>query len=510
MFVLEALVLTFMTTPLVTTLYPPKYRVRIAKTGANFKNVADDENGRTSEAQTSRKRKRSRRHEKQSSQSGERVSGSDRRMSGGYEEDEDQRTRFTVVLDRIEHLPGAMAIAQLVNPLISGFESDVDGDEHAEADDDDGGEKVVKSEKLQLDLNEPTLGRDSPAPSITTTSSSSSTSSTRTSLLTPTINALRLIKLTDRVSAVMKSHEISTLLHTDPLLCVFRMFALLQGIDVYGEVDVVPEEEMAERVLEGGERFGAEMVVVPWVVHSASASGTGGTGVGTDGRQSQVHSQVQTPKGGVVHNPFDALFRSGGTGKEGASAPTSPEIHPHSHPHPHSHGHSLWTLAPNTSLIHSHFIRNVFARSDVDVGLYIDQSGVVGAPPFVNSVPESDIPLSAGTDPMNAMGFGLAGAGRGRGRVHMFLPFFGGPDDRLALEFVVGLCRRNERLRATVVRFRKVEASVAGGGGGTIPGAEGGGDKDKTQGDRNEEVNMTTVASVSSLSFIFLLAGADV
>ena len=43
MFVLEALVLTFATTPLVEWLYPPHFRVRIAATGANFKNVSDGE-----------------------------------------------------------------------------------------------------------------------------------------------------------------------------------------------------------------------------------------------------------------------------------------------------------------------------------------------------------------------------------------------------------------------------------------------------------------------------------
>lgn len=45
MFVLEALVLTFVTTPLVTWLYPPQYRVRTAATGANFNNVTDGETG---------------------------------------------------------------------------------------------------------------------------------------------------------------------------------------------------------------------------------------------------------------------------------------------------------------------------------------------------------------------------------------------------------------------------------------------------------------------------------
>jgi hypothetical protein len=46
MFVLEALVLTFMTTPLVVAFYPQKYRVHAAATGANFNNVPGAEMGR--------------------------------------------------------------------------------------------------------------------------------------------------------------------------------------------------------------------------------------------------------------------------------------------------------------------------------------------------------------------------------------------------------------------------------------------------------------------------------
>jgi hypothetical protein len=43
MFVLEALLLTFITTPMVTTLYPPHLRVHAAAKGANFDNVNGDE-----------------------------------------------------------------------------------------------------------------------------------------------------------------------------------------------------------------------------------------------------------------------------------------------------------------------------------------------------------------------------------------------------------------------------------------------------------------------------------
>lgn len=42
MFVLEALVLTFATTPLVTWMYPPHVRKHVAATGANFDAVAGD------------------------------------------------------------------------------------------------------------------------------------------------------------------------------------------------------------------------------------------------------------------------------------------------------------------------------------------------------------------------------------------------------------------------------------------------------------------------------------
>jgi hypothetical protein len=42
------------------------------------------------------------------------------------------------------------------------------------------------------------------------------------------------------------------------------MFAILQGINVFAEVDVVPEEAMADCTLERASDFGAEIVVVPW------------------------------------------------------------------------------------------------------------------------------------------------------------------------------------------------------------------------------------------------------
>jgi hypothetical protein len=389
-----------------------------------------------------------------------------------------------------------MAVAQLINPLIHGFDDDdsrVDSEHNIDSDDKSSlKEKLSETVRLKRVKSGDDERPGSPTPSTTPSVALSSSTDTSSTIVAPVFNALRLIKLSDRVSAVMKSHDTSTLLHSDPLLSIYRMFALFQGINVLGEVDVVPEAEMAGSTLERATGFGAEMIIVPWVIHTSSSNSAAAANVlspANDGWQ----SQAQTPRGNVGHNPFDALFKA---------APTSLDTHTHTHTHPSSTTHAqgqqgYWSLATGTSLIHSHFIRNVFARSDVDVGLYVDQSGIVSATSHHD-------PTSSAADPLSLV-FGVGnGSNKGRGRVHIFLPFVGGPDDRLALEFVVGLCRKNERLRATVVRLKKVEGNAKAPGvvgvDGTIPGAEGA-DKDQEKDIatevRNEEVNTTTIASVS-------------
>jgi len=97
-------------------------------------------------------------------------------------------------------------------------------------------------------------------------------------------------------------------------------------------------------------------------------------------------------------NPFDALFRA-------------------------THG-----GATSTSVVHSQFVREVFSRcTDIDVALYIDP--VVRSPGDVFRKSTS---------------------------YHLVLPFFGGPDDRMTLEWVVQLCT-NVRISATVIRVRKLD-----------------------------------------------------
>jgi len=77
------------------------------------------------------------------------------------------------------------------------------------------------------------------------------------------------------------------------------------------------------------------------------------------------------------------------------------------------------------ALLRSQFVRKVFANSSSDVALFIDRG-------LLTDSSTSIYP-------------------------HIFLPFFGGPDDRLALSFVIQLCM-HEGVSATVIRLERLEA----------------------------------------------------
>jgi Kef-type K+ transport system membrane component KefB len=78
-------------------------------------------------------------------------------------------------------------------------------------------------------------------------------------------------------------------------------------------------------------------------------------------------------------------------------------------------------FAADGSTMYTHFIRNLYTTSMTDVAVFIDR------------------------------GFAGGASGPGAGQ-HVFLPFFGGSDDRLALRLVVQLCHHTN-VTATVLRF---------------------------------------------------------
>ncbi|CAK5283117.1 unnamed protein product [Mycena citricolor] len=343
MFVLEALTLTFMTTPLVTVLYPPALRVRASGSGANFDNVSGaDEAG----------------HRQRVLRDG-------------------ARTRFTFVLDKIEHLPGLMSIAQLIQP--SGI------------------------------TQTSSSGSSTPENRRTSKSSASSESSELLS-----ISALRLLELSDRVSAVMRSSASESLLHSDPVLSIFRMFGELHDLRIDTALSIVPFDNMAPSVTEHAQSTEADMIVLPWLPFATHADGV---------PTLEPHETAPvTPR--QSQNPFDALFRATGGGDRSASA------------------------------LHAQFVRGVFSDAPVDVALCVNQE-------------------------RSAVGHAVGS------KQHLMLVFFGGPDDRMALEFVVQLCAGSTHVTATVLRMFKREMDTHMT---PIRSAHFGPEK-------NEETNALTVAS---------------
>lgn len=98
-------------------------------------------------------------------------------------------------------------------------------------------------------------------------------------------------------------------------------------------------------------------------------------------------------------------------------------------------------FATDGSPMYTHFIRNLFARATSDIALFIDRGfgGATITPP---------------------------GSGQ-----HVFLPFFGGPDDRLALRLVVQLCH-HAHVTATVIRITHHDVSDSGSESGTLEGRD--------------------------------------
>ncbi|KZV90004.1 hypothetical protein EXIGLDRAFT_838110 [Exidia glandulosa HHB12029] len=282
MFVLEALVLTFMTTPAVQYFYPPRLRVRASAGGVKHAAVESPREKRSLDVPS---------------------------PTDGLGAVEGWKRHFTVVLDKVEHLPAMMTITQLVRPASGGR-----------------------------------------------------------------VDALRMIELSDRTSAVMRSSAAETLLQTDPLIGVVRALGELGGFSVQAALAVVPPDAFASSIDEHVQDVGSDLVLVSWSAPHAT----------------QHHHTMKDAPANTTVNPLGFLFGGGGD------------------------------YAPAVS--DAHFVRSVFATSSVDVALYVDP--------------------------------GHGPTGQKTRKMHFVLPFFGGPDDRLALEFAVQLCASSDAT-ASVVRIEK-------------------------------------------------------
>lgn len=265
-------------------------------------------------------------------------------------------TRFTIVLNKVEHLPAVMTLTQFLQPPLK-----------------------LSSTADTIDSNKSLDEKDAALDSTGAQSTLPGTTSVADGTPRVSIDALRLIELTERTSAVMQVTAADELMNRDTLISVLRTFGHLNRIPVSSALCVVPRDTFSSSVASHARDTDADLVVIPW----SSAP-------------SAIEEGSQNVDGIAPQNPFDAIFG-------GRSA----------------------AVDKTTSVLYSQFVRRVFVESPTDVALFIDR----GLSPLETSATYGQ---------------------------HIFLPFFGGPDDRLALAFVVQLCV-HPAVSATIVRVKKTE-----------------------------------------------------
>lgn len=297
-------------------------------------------------------------------------SGSQDHVGGGSEQ---TRKRFTVVLDKLESLGALFVFTNLFA----------------------AGPSTPSSE---------TTEGVTPAPARSTSSIS--------------FNPLRLIELTERLSGVLLASDAAAEhLKSDPLTLLYRTFASVScrggsgGITVQnGEFAVTQTDNFADTVKDRADRDGSQMIVVPWTLNQDKVE-----------QESVIASYREfrifictTPSAEwdvnliTVPNPFGYLFGNKDSAQPGAA--TQPD-----------------------SSLYASFLRDLFASSSCDVGLFFDRGLVDGTSSSAGLLPSTS---SSST-------------------TNVFLPFFGGSDDRACLEIAIQLAKRSPKISVTVVAIQR-------------------------------------------------------
>lgn len=360
MFVIVAIVLTFVTTPGTLLIYPERHRSRAGE--------APRRRGKRSGG------------EKENDATGASEGG-----SGGRE----FTTNLLVVLQKIEHLAPVMLLTQMLEPAAAPAEKP---------------NVIVPKVKIIKKTEEGDITDESAQSTPERPSIPLSPVVDPNVVPTIHIDALKLVELTGRMFSIMQSAEKDDLLPTDDTLQLYRQFGRLRGLEVTPHISIVEQEQYPHSVTEFASDLGSELVIVPWTVppignssalidSSPSSSSSSANGGGTSG--------------GAL-TPYDNIF--------GADATGSPR--------------------------YTHFVRRIFSEARSDVALFVDR------------------------------GFGGHGAFSPGAGQHIFLPFFGGPDDRLALRFVVQLCQHTN-VSATVVWIKNASGEESRASMDTVPSGKG-------------------------------------
>ncbi|GAA5926155.1 uncharacterized protein JCM15063_000200 [Sporobolomyces koalae] len=270
--------------------------------------------------------------------------------------------------------------------------------------------------------------------------------STQAAASTISINPLRLVELTERLSGVLLASDAAAEhLKLDPLIHLYRTFASISGRGLeskQGDFAVTQWDNFAETVRERAERDRSDFVIVPWTL-------------GQDVREEGSVVASYLP------NPFENLFGNNSSSKP--SAATQPD-----------------------SSLYATFLRDLFASATCNVGLFLDR-GLSSAP---SSLPPTSfdgsthilLPFFGGSDDRTCLDLAIQLAKRSPSISVTVLVIQRAPEeteeDRLSLQDSASMLKTgSDETNTSNVKGPLLQLTVAGGthhssgGGGGSSGA---------------------------------------
>ncbi|CAK7202689.1 hypothetical protein SEUCBS139899_005415 [Sporothrix eucalyptigena] len=199
------------------------------------------------------------------------------------------------------------------------------------------------------------------------------------------VHGLRILELTERTSSVMKVSETDELARRDPVVNTFRAFTQLNDVAVSDQVAVVPAASFPETVATEASETSSDFVLIPW------------------GERGNSEDQSTSWAATSAADRF-------------------------------------------TDRARLDFVQATLERAVCNTGIFID-NGFGGAA----SASKGDRPLISRTVSVLSTGSHrnqatLPVANKSH---RIYLPFFGGPDDRVALRFILQLAK-NKNITATI------------------------------------------------------------
>jgi Kef-type K+ transport system membrane component KefB len=290
MFVVMALVTTCATTPLTQLVYPERYRTFMKPDAPHLKENEDDivekESGLASAKRTGISNK-----------------------------------RFLVVLDQFDHLPSLLSFLQLLKPTSRASSED----EHDDSISLRHRRKVRERERSasEVDGVESSHNHSSTDGDNLPILLSSTGVSRQTSL-----DAIRIVELTERTSAVMRVAETDDTLRADPMVNVFRTFANLNRLPVKVSMKVVSTDQFSSVIVDRAKEEDSNLIILPWTLPTIASM---------EGNNSSAFL-----------NPMESFFGSGSQAKGDGN-------------NDHYHHQAV-------------FVRKVIQNSACDVGLLLDRN----------------------------------------------------------------------------------------------------------------------------------------